>query len=716
MLVHEWTLVTFGKVLSLLTISILLISVLFSVIVYLAKGDLASDITVTLPDYEPVDWQSGLAGHIEFPIPEGLELNIDMETFAATSFDASLPTLKEVHASGDLQVGTKVWDWYLWSISRNDYGGPKATMTLRALGQYCEIWVQDDLRFPFNETYNDPRNNYPLNFTITDEMCQYLAEVFDNIIYPTLTMYFGVPLDREGNRSRLINSSYPTAPENWWWWIPASGHGQRVIVKVLNYRDENYYNPAYPYYVAGFYSSSYTITYYDRNMVHLDCWQWWRRLGPAGKQWFSDRPDLAVSEDRANLYEATLAHEYQHLIHRDYNRNNPTWINEGCSDYAEMLCGWSHTIWGHVNAFLATPDNSLTVWNDQGSINNLADYGAAALFIVYLSDHYGGAELIRSIVTSGIPGIPGINAALQRFGYNVTFDDVFRDWRIANLIHSDTPGEGKYNYKSIDLGKPPARPIKTYCVHGLPVPPTKGTDFGNTITELGYDTGVSKIREYGTDYIVLRGWPEMGLITFDGEDGKNAIVTVIEAYVEKKGEIKYVVSDIELSKPVLTGAQRTFTLEPNYVILAISYTGAAGWSDYTFAVEVVPTLKATVVVNSNSLNLKSGGNWVTAYIELPKGYDVSNINVSTILVNFTIPVDFSAPSTMGDFDRDGTPDLMVKFNRAEIASFIFNNINIEDKSTITTLRITGYLTNGTPFQSAATIKIVLNTQSKLTPT
>ncbi|MEM3697198.1 MAG: hypothetical protein QXQ94_06835, partial [Candidatus Bathyarchaeia archaeon] len=479
--------------------------------------------------------------------------------------------------------------------------------------------------------------------------------------------------------------------------------------------DTNYYNPTYPSYVAGFYSSSYTKTYYKRNMIHLDCWQWWRRLGPAGYQWFPDRPDLVVSEDRANLYESVLAHEYQHLIHSDYNPGNPTWLNEGCSDFAQILCGWPHTIWSHVNNFLATPDNSLTVWSDQGDINILADYGAAALFMTYLSDHYGGASFISYFVKRGKSGISGLNAALQDFGYTVTFDDIFRDWRIANLIHSDTPGEGKYNYRTIDLSKPPAIQTRTYTVNGLPVPPTKGTDFGNTITYLGYDTGVSKIREYGTDYIMLQGWQEMGSISFDGEDGKSAIVTVIEAYTEKKGEIKYVISDMELSKPALTGVQRAFMLEPNYVILALSYIGSAGWSDYTFAVEIVPTLKATVVANPVSLNLRSSGVWVTAYVELPEGYDVGGIDVSTVLVNFTVPVDAYAPFTIGDYDGDGTPDLMVKFSRAEIISFILGNINIEDGFGTATLRITGYLTDGTPFQGTATIKIILpTTKEKLT--
>jgi hypothetical protein len=57
-----------------------------------------------------------------------------------------------------------------------------------------------------------------------------------------------------------------------------------------------------------------------------------------------------------------------------------------------------------------------------------------------------------------------------------------------------------------------------YEVGGIPVPWTKGTSFGNTLTILGYDTGVSKIGPFGTDYIAFENWTKPGLISFDGDD------------------------------------------------------------------------------------------------------------------------------------------------------------------------------------------------------
>ena len=39
-----------------------------------------------------------------------------------------------------------------------------------------------------------------------------------------------------------------------------------IILKILNERDDNYYDYTYQYYVAGFFSSTYD-NYYDRNMI-----------------------------------------------------------------------------------------------------------------------------------------------------------------------------------------------------------------------------------------------------------------------------------------------------------------------------------------------------------------------------------------------------------------------------------------------------------------
>jgi len=458
-----------------------------------------------LPDYEPADWQTRQSGWQGIPTIEG-----------APAEDASVATVESFVTTPP--VGTKAYDWYLESISDGTPTGNQPWMTLRAIGGNVEVWTQDYMWFLPGDPRNDPASpssDYGYALKVTDEMCQYLADQFNNIIYPTDTLYFGMPLDRYGTNTIFEQLGFPSY---YWDWI-ATDNPQRVIVKILNYRDTNYYNRFYPSYVVGFYHSTLTRTYYKRNMIHIDPWRFWQRVGPEGKRWFpTERPDLVVPAARAYLIDSTLAHEFQHNIHRDFNPNDATFMNEGCSDYAQLLCGYPNTMWSHINYYLYTPDNSLTQWGDQGDINILADYGAGCLWAIFLVDHYGGPAFLSHFVQAGIPGIAGVDAALAYFGYSERFDDVYHDWRIANLIHSDLVADGRYNYKSIDLGGPLAIPAFTHTISGLPVPSTKGLDFGTTWALNGYDTGEALVGPYGSDYIVLNNWDKMGIIYFDGED------------------------------------------------------------------------------------------------------------------------------------------------------------------------------------------------------
>jgi hypothetical protein len=77
---------------------------------------------------------------------------------------------------------------------------------------------------------------------------------------------------------------------------------------------------------------------------------------------------------------------------------------------------------------------------------------------------------------------------------------------------------------------------------------------------------------------------------------------------------------------------------------------------------------AIIDIDPDTLNLKSKGNWITVYIEIP-GYNMSQINVSTIRLNNTVPAE-SKPTAIGDYDKDGVPDLMLKFDRAKVQAIV----------------------------------------------
>jgi hypothetical protein len=123
-----------------------------------------------------------------------------------------------------------------------------------------------------------------------------------------------------------------------------------------------------------------------------------------------------------------------------------------------------------------------------------------------------------------------------------------------------------------------------------------------------------------------------------------------------------------------------------------------------------PLLSARIDVDPDALNLKSKGRWITAYVELPEGYNVSDIDVYSIMLNNTFPVSLlpnppvPVPTEIGDHDDDGIPDLMVKFNRTELTSYIYHDLGI--KYGDVTLTISGNLTDGTPFEGSDTIRVI----------
>jgi len=124
-----------------------------------------------------------------------------------------------------------------------------------------------------------------------------------------------------------------------------------------------------------------------------------------------------------------------------------------------------------------------------------------------------------------------------------------------------------------------------------------------------------------------------------------------------------------------------------------------------------PVVTATVDIHPQALNLRSRGKWITAYIELPEGYHVNDVNVSSIMLNGTIPVE-PKPIAIGDYDNNSIPDLMVKFNRAQIIEYIKANVNMtqlfKERFMTITLTITGYLNDDTPFQGSDIIRIIMH--------
>ncbi len=79
-----------------------------------------------------------------------------------------------------------------------------------------------------------------------------------------------------------------------------------------------------------------------------------------------------------------------------------------------------------------------------------------------------------------------------------------------------------------------------------------------------------------------------------------------------------------------------------------------------------PSVAMSLDLNPNTLNLQSMGHWVTATLEPEPPALPSDIDIASIRLNGSVPVDASAPTAIGDADSDGRPDLTVKFDRAAV--------------------------------------------------
>ncbi len=144
--------------------------------------------------------------------------------------------------------------------------------------------------------------------------------------------------------------------------------------------------------------------------------------------------------------------------------------------------------------------------------------------------------------------------------------------------------------------------------------------------------------------------------------------------------------EIEAGQPI------HIRVDPTYIYI----------NDRTPTASLTLTINAEIDIDPDTLNLNEKGKWITCYIELPEGYSVADIDTSTILLDDTIPAE-PHPIEIGDHDNDGTPDLMIKFNRTTVAKYISEILQITNGEV--TLKITGK-TAGTPFKGFDTIRVI----------
>ncbi len=266
--------------------------------------------------------------------------------------------------------------------------------------------VTDEYVFP------NPAGIWRAEDRISTADLAYMADEFDNTIYPTVTTIYGEPL-------------------------PRGDDGQKVWILIFNIRDNTYYptppgDPAPTSYIAGYFSSS-TSAKEDANIIHIDSYNWEDRVGPG--------------VDRPYLYEGVIAHEFEHLVHFDIDPDEPSWVDEGLADLSGFLCGYGHSS-GHIMYYFAYHAfTSLTFWG-----GGLEDYGASYLFQLYLFEKFGGIDFVKDLVQEQANGIEGIVKTLKKHKVKYSFDDIFDWWTIANYLDDTSIRGGMYGYDLLEMG------------------------------------------------------------------------------------------------------------------------------------------------------------------------------------------------------------------------------------------------------------------------
>lgn len=187
-------------------------------------------------------------------------------------------------------------------------------------------------------------------------------------------------------------------------------------------------------------------------------------------------------------YAATLAHEFQHMIHQNQQPRSPLWFNEGMSEIAQDVNGYITN--SAPQLYLQQPDVQLTAWATSPQ-DSIAHYGMSHLFMRYVQEQYGGEQGIAELIAADAGNNEEAFADLARrtrpeIG---TFADVVADWAVANLINDPSVEGGRYAYRLL-----PAQVL---------APPASGS-------------AEVTVNQFGADYLRLPSGPAR--LDFDGTE------------------------------------------------------------------------------------------------------------------------------------------------------------------------------------------------------
>lgn len=318
---------------------------------------------------------------------EKLVKNVKRETRKEYSRRVKSNPETRVYKVGDVET------FWTKNIVENKFEQTRAILKL--VGKHCYIFLEEGKSLP-------------------QEALVKLQKQFDDNIYPTNTRNFGFEakpgIDGDERITLLMFD------------IKDGFNGQGGFVGGYFFAGDQFLNANIP--------ANYNIKSNEREMFYLD---------------------IYPSDPTKDRFLATIAHEFQHMIHFNQDSREMTWVNEACSQIAPYLCGFGHA--SQILSYMKTPDNSLIAWSDA---QMLANYGQVYLWNYYIynrfvRDNASRNDFFKKLVASKQTGVKGYIEALKPLGKGMT--DTFLKFMVANYINDPRLGkDGEYAYDN-SLGK-----------------------------------------------------------------------------------------------------------------------------------------------------------------------------------------------------------------------------------------------------------------------
>jgi len=99
------------------------------------------------------------------------------------------------------------------------------------------------------------------------------------------------------------------------------------------------------------------------------------------------------------------------------------------------------------------------------------------------------------------------------------------------------------------------------------------------------------------------------------------------------------------------------------------------------------------------VNMRGGGRYMTAYLELPDGCSVLDVYLPSVRLNGIVRAETCFAPELFDTDKDGVEELMMKFVKDNAKKTLVPGSSV-------TVTVAGIMDDGTPFTASDQIKVV----------